>query len=280
MRGAARPAQRSGPSAVTRVPRAAPRRWKGRRASRQIGLSEDTVTIDRRHVLGKRLFDLALVPVLLVLAMPVMAGIALAILLTSGRPVLFRQQRIGRQGVPFTMYKFRTMSSGAETEQDTLRARNERQSPLFKLDTDPRVTPLGQFLRDSSLDELPQLFNVVSGRMGLVGPRPALPAECRAFPPTFQAARVQVRPGLTGPWQLWGRDEPSFTLYQELDLRYLRRCTVATDIVLLAITVPLVVRRAVRRWTGRRIPDGMGAHPPRGLTAGRSQRAAAGSQRR
>lgn len=177
----------------------------------------NTANITRRQVLGKRLFDLVLLPFVLVLTLPLMGVIALVILLTNGRPVLFRQERIGRQGVPFKMYKFRTMTLGAETKQATLETSNDRQGPLFKLDSDPRATRLGQFLRDTSLDELPRVVNIVRGSMGFVGPRPALPAECHAFPPEFQATRIQVRPGITGPWQLWGRDEPSFDLYQELD---------------------------------------------------------------
>lgn len=206
-----------------------------------------TTAVDRRHAQLKRVFDLLLLPLVVAVAIPIMLVIAVAVFVTNGRPVLFRQQRVGRHGRRFVMYKFRTMVPDAEAQQAALLALNERQGPLFKVGVDPRVTALGRFLRETSLDELPQLFNVVAGQMSLVGPRPALPHETEAFPEDFRDARARVRPGMTGPWQLWGRDDACFERYQELDLAYVSRWKIRTDLSILVATLPAVVHRAFRR---------------------------------
>lgn len=193
----------------------------------------------------KRALDLVVGSILLLLATPVLVAAAVAIRWHDGGPVLFRQQRIGRDGRPFTLYKLRTMVVDAERHLDTLLHRNERTGPLFKLEDDPRVTGVGRLLRATSLDELPQLFNVLGGSMSLVGPRPALPSEVVAFDDEL-LARLAVRPGLTGLWQIGARDNPSFELYRRFDLLYVRNWSVALDLVLIAATVRSVISRALR----------------------------------
>jgi lipopolysaccharide/colanic/teichoic acid biosynthesis glycosyltransferase len=171
---------------------------------------------------------------------------ALAIFLFDGRPILFRQQRVGRHGVPFTMFKFRTMVPDAEVRMIDLLAENERQGPLFKLTRDPRVTRIGRFLRDSSLDELPQLVNVLAGKMSLVGPRPALVSETESFSKEL-LARNGSRPGMTGLWQVEAGDDPSFVLYQHLDLYYVENWSTALDLAILVATIPTVAWRTLER---------------------------------
>jgi lipopolysaccharide/colanic/teichoic acid biosynthesis glycosyltransferase len=204
----------------------------------------------------KRLLDLVLTTVVLVVALPVMAAAAIAVLIFDGRPVLFRQERVGRDGVPFTILKFRTMVRGAERMLDELRSRNERRGPLFKLTGDPRVTGLGRLLRESSVDELPQLLNVLRGHMSLVGPRPALPAETSQFGPDLARTRQRVRPGITGLWQVRARHEPSFEAYERLDRLYVEHRTIRLDLAILVLTVPVVVGTAVRRLTHAGAPIG------------------------
>ena len=199
---------------------------------------------------GKRMFDVLGATVVLLAVLPVMAAVAILVLVTDGRPILFRQVRVGRSGRLFTILKFRTMVSGAERMLDDLRAHNERRGPLFKMAQDPRVTRLGRFLRDSSLDELPQLLNVIRGDMSLVGPRPALPRETLEFRFEHLAARHQVRPGITGLWQISARDEAGFEAYEQLDRMYVDRISPRLDLTILLRTVPVVLGGAVRRLTG------------------------------
>jgi len=194
----------------------------------------------------KRAIDILVALATLGAALPAMSLTALAILVFDGRPILFRQQRVGRNGVPFTMYKFRTMVPDAEVMMIDLLAENERQGPLFKLTRDPRVTRIGRFLRDSSLDELPQLLNVLSGKMSLVGPRPALVSETENFSEEL-LARNGARPGMTGLWQVEAGDDPSFVLYQHLDLYYVENWSTALDLAILVATIPTVAWRTVER---------------------------------
>ena len=158
--------------------------------------------------------------------------------------MLFRQRRVGRDGVEFQMLKFRSMCTDAEERLAALKlAGNDRTGPLFKLDgVDPRVTRIGRFLRASSLDELPQLLNVMRGDMSLVGPRPALASEVAEFPADLNA-RHRVRPGITGLWQVEARDNPSFEAYRRLDLFYVENWSLALDLVILLGTVEQVVAR-------------------------------------
>ncbi|HEY3239724.1 MAG TPA: exopolysaccharide biosynthesis polyprenyl glycosylphosphotransferase [Acidimicrobiia bacterium] len=197
------------------------------------------------QLLVKRVLDLVLASAVLVLAIPLLLLAALAIKLGDGGPILFRQLRVGRQGRMFTLLKFRTMVVDAEARQGALAASNQRQGPLFKLDTDPRVTRVGRFLRATSLDELPQLLNVLHGSMSLVGPRPALPEEVAHFDDDL-LDRHRVPPGVTGLWQLEARENSSFYAYRHLDLHYVENWSCALDLVVLGATLPAVMARAVR----------------------------------
>jgi exopolysaccharide biosynthesis polyprenyl glycosylphosphotransferase len=201
----------------------------------------------------KRAFDILVAGVVAVLAAPVLAVAALLIKLEDGGPVLFRQDRVGRNGVRFEILKFRTMIVDAERRKAELEARNERNGPLFKMDDrdDPRITRIGRFLRATSLDELPQLLNVLNGTMSLVGPRPALQDEVDNFPAELHA-RHQVRPGITGLWQVEARDNPSFEAYVRLDLFYVQNWSLPLDLVVLLGTVDHIVLRPLIKRMYRR----------------------------
>ncbi len=190
---------------------------------------------------AKRAFDLAVtISALLVLA-PVFTGVALLVRLTSPGPVFFRQERVGRDGEPFHMMKFRSMVVDAEELLVELEAENEGAGPLFKMKNDPRVTSVGRFIRKTSLDELPQLINVLRNEMSLVGPRPALRAEMAEWDAELYA-RLQVKPGITGMWQVSGRSGTSFAEYTRLDLYYVHNWSLLVDLSILARTVPAVVK--------------------------------------
>jgi lipopolysaccharide/colanic/teichoic acid biosynthesis glycosyltransferase len=182
--------------------------------------------------------------VALLFALPVLAIAAVAIKLNDRGPVLFRQQRLGKDGKTFMLLKLRTMQTDAESKLADLVGENERDGPLFKLDVDPRVTRPGRILRATSLDELPQLFNVLKGEMSLVGPRPPLASEYDQFDDELRQ-RQQLIPGITGLWQLEARDNPSFRAYRRLDLYYLRNWSISLDLMILLLTVYQVLIRAV-----------------------------------
>jgi len=191
-------------------------------------------------VLVKTLCDRALAAALLIVLAPAMAVIALAVAVRLGRPVLFLQRRAGFHGRPFWMLKFRTMRVGAEAELPGLRARNEMDGPVFKMTNDPRATPFGRFLRRSSLDELPQLLNVLAGQMSLVGPRPLSLAEADALSGPHRR-RLTMRPGLTCLWQVSGRNDLSFREWMALDLSYVDRWSLGLDLAILLRTIPAVL---------------------------------------
>jgi exopolysaccharide biosynthesis polyprenyl glycosylphosphotransferase len=190
----------------------------------------------------KRVSDIVLTSVGLLLISPVMLSIAAAIKLQDGGPVIFRQSRIGRDGKPFTMLKFRSMVVDAEERKLELMSSNEGRGGLFKLSRDPRVTPVGQFLRDFSLDELPQLFNVLAGSMSLVGPRPHLASEL-ALMPSEASRRSLVTPGLTGLWQVSGRSDLEGDDAIRLDLRYVENWSLSLDLQILWKTISAVLAR-------------------------------------
>ncbi|MBW8826275.1 MAG: sugar transferase [Acidobacteria bacterium] len=192
------------------------------------------------RALAKRAFDLVVATTGVVLLAPIWLVVSIRIRLDSPGPVFFRQDRIGKDGRMFQVWKFRTMVADAEGQLESLRARNEADGPLFKLRDDPRVTRFGRFLRRKSLDELPQLLNVIRGEMSLVGPRPALPGELAAWSPELRA-RLRVRPGITGMWQVHGRSDASFERYTRDDLYYVDNWSLTTDLTLLARTIPAVV---------------------------------------
>ena len=191
----------------------------------------------------KRVFDLVGASVILSLFLPVMAVIALVLKLRHPNdPIFFSQDRAGLGGKPFKIHKFRTMVVGAEAKLGELRKLSEQDGPAFKLKNDPRVTPLGKLLRKSSLDELPQLWNVIKGEMSLVGPRP-LPIEEAGKCLQWQRRRLDVTPGLTCIWQVKGRSTVSFAEWIRMDVEYIRRRTILHDLSLLLMTVPAVLLR-------------------------------------
>lgn len=190
----------------------------------------------------KRAMDLVIGLVALIVAAPCLAACALAIKLQDGGPVLFRQQRVGRNGDLFSIYKLRTMVVDAEARRHELMTLNEREGPLFKVARDPRVTRVGGLLRAANIDELPQLLNVLRGTMSLVGPRPALPDESAHFDEALQT-RTRVRPGMTGLWQVEACEHPSFAAYRRYDLFYLENWSVGLDLVIMLATLELVAFR-------------------------------------
>ncbi|MGI8457546.1 MAG: sugar transferase [Propionibacteriaceae bacterium] len=190
----------------------------------------------------KRAADITMTGLGLILAAPVLLLIAVAIKVQDGGPVIFRQSRIGRDGAPFTMYKFRTMVTNAEELKRDLIRLNESANHLFKLRRDPRITKLGGFLRQFSLDELPQLFNVLGGSMSLVGPRPHLADEIARMP-QLAHRRARVTPGVTGLWQVSGRSELNETEAVRLDLRYVENWSLSLDLLILWRTASAVLMR-------------------------------------
>jgi len=192
------------------------------------------------NVLVKRVFDLAVGVPLTLIALPVMAIVALLIKIDSPGPVLFRQTRVGLNGQTFKTIKFRSMRRGAEQEVDRLRDRNEATGPLFKIRADPRRTRVGRFLRRTSLDELPQFFNVLRGEMSLVGPRPPLPEEVDQYK-DWQKQRLVARPGMTGLWQVSGRSDLSFDEMVLLDIYYIENWSLWMDLKIMLRTAPKVL---------------------------------------
>lgn len=191
---------------------------------------------------AKRTLDIVLSLVALAVALPVLLLLALAVSTTSRGPILFKQERVGRGGKAIVVYKFRSMVVGAESLLEDLAALNEvREGPLFKVRRDPRVTRVGHWMRRFSLDELPQLINVLEGSMSLVGPRPALPAEVAQYTPE-EHRRLWVKPGLTGLWQVSGRSDLPWDEGIRLDLSYVEQASMAMDLRILARTVPAVIR--------------------------------------
>ena len=191
--------------------------------------------------LAKQAIDFAGALAMLVLLSPVLLLCALLVKITSPGPILFRQKRSGINGRPFTMYKFRSMGTNAEQRKHELAAMNEMGGPVFKVANDPRITPIGRFLRRFSLDELPQLFNVLKGAMSLVGPRPLPVDETRHFDDLAHRRRLSVKPGLTCLWQISGRNEINeFSDWVRLDLEYIDNWSLWLDIKILFRTIPVV----------------------------------------
>jgi exopolysaccharide biosynthesis polyprenyl glycosylphosphotransferase len=203
-------------------------------------LAYDRREADALSILVKGALDRTAAAVALVLLAPVLVLLAALVKLTSRGPVLFMQERGGLNGRPFRMLKFRTMRVGAEQERESLLALNQMDGPVFKIDNDPRVTRFGGFLRRSSLDELPQLFNVLLGHMSLVGPRPLPVGETRGLHGPFRR-RLSVRPGLTCLWQIRGRNDLSFQEWMALDLQYVDGWSLGLDLAILLRTVPALL---------------------------------------
>lgn len=201
----------------------------------------------------KRLLDIVGSVAGLVLLSPILLAVALAIKATSRGPVLFKQTRIGKNGKPFTFLKLRSMTHDADhklhrehvkrlIQEDGPKQHNQGQAPWFKIEQDPRVTPIGQFLRKTSIDELPQLFNVLRGDMSLVGPRPAIPYEVELYNDWHLRRLVNVKPGITGLWQADGRGAVTFDDMVRLDLEYVRRASILLDIKIIAKTILVVLK--------------------------------------
>jgi exopolysaccharide biosynthesis polyprenyl glycosylphosphotransferase len=203
-----------------------------------IGVKE--VSISGLNQVVKRSIDLVFAGLALVSGAPLMALLALMIKLESPGPVLFRQERVGRNGRCFTVYKFRSMVEGAEEQQEALQELNEADGPLFKIRDDPRMTHVGKLLRKFSLDELPQLYNVLRGEMSLIGPRPPLPAEVKQYQ-EWHKRRLEVAPGLTGLSQISGRSQLTFDETALLDIYYIENWSLGLDTKILLQTIPRVI---------------------------------------
>lgn len=188
----------------------------------------------------KRLFDIVSSALALWVLLPLLGTVAALIKLTSKGPVLFKQTRVGLNGRPFHMLKFRTMVVNAEELKASLAAQNEMDGPVFKMKHDPRITRIGRFLRKFSIDELPQLINVLRGDMSVVGPRPPVPSEVAKYE-AWQRRRLSVRPGLTCIWQVSGRNQISFEQWMYMDMQYIDHWSFSKDIKLIFKTVPVVL---------------------------------------
>ena len=197
--------------------------------------------IERRpYDVAKRFFDIVLSLCGLVILSPLFLITAVAIRLDSKGPAFYSQKRIGKNGKPFKMYKFRSMCVDAEQQLERLAALNERDGPTFKITHDPRVTRVGRFIRKTCIDEPPQLINILRGEMSLVGPRPPLPNEVAVYTP-YQMRRLGVTPGLTCFWQATKGEDTTFEEWVEMDLKYIRERSLKTDIKILFLTVRVVL---------------------------------------
>lgn len=184
----------------------------------------------------KRLIDIIASSLGVIALSPLFLVVAILIKKESEGPVIFSQDRIGKDGVSFKMYKFRSMVQNAEELKEKLKEQNEMSGPMFKMKEDPRVTRVGKFIRKTSIDELPQLINVLKGDMSLVGPRPSLPKEVKEFEP-WMKERLNVKPGLTCYWQVSGRNNIDFEDWMKLDIKYVRERNTLTDLKLIFKTV-------------------------------------------
>jgi exopolysaccharide biosynthesis polyprenyl glycosylphosphotransferase len=200
------------------------------------------IELGRGSMAVKRVFDLVVGGLIFLLVLPILAIVALAIKLDSRGPVFFRQERMGRGSKPFFIYKFRSMYVGADKERLALAAQNEYSGPMFKMKRDPRITRIGGWLRRWSVDELPQILNVMKGDMSLVGPRPLWieeAAQCRGW----TQKRLDITPGITGLWQVLGRSEIPFDEMVKLDYMYVTGWSLSWDLKLLLQTIPAVVQK-------------------------------------
>ncbi len=211
-------------------------------------LGEQMITMVRPQPISggpaavKRLMDVVVSALAIVVLSPVLVIVAILVKLTSPGPVLFVQDRVGLNKKLIGVYKFRTMVVDAEERQAAIEHLNEASGPVFKIDNDPRITPIGSFLRKFSIDELPQLFNVLQGDMSLVGPRPLTQRDYEGFNKDWYRRRVSVQPGITGLWQVNGRDQSSFDNWVKLDLEYIDQWSLGLDTKIMFMTIPAVLR--------------------------------------
>jgi exopolysaccharide biosynthesis polyprenyl glycosylphosphotransferase len=205
-------------------------------------ITHSTGSVEGWGAIAKRVFDFAISSILIVWLSPVLIGVAILIKLGSPGPILFIQKRLGLNKRQFNMVKFRTMVVGAEKRMRDVEHLNEVSGPVFKMKHDPRITPLGAFLRKTSIDELPQLFNVFKGEMSLVGPRPLPVRDYEGFNEDWQRRRFSVKPGMTCLWQVHGRSSISFEKWMELDLQYIDGWSLWLDFRILMLTIPAVFK--------------------------------------
>jgi len=203
---------------------------------------EFSVSGGRIYCATKRLFDLTVALAGLALLLPLLPAVVVLIKLDSPGSIFFRQKRVGQGGRLFTCYKFRSMVQDAEALKPHLAELNEATGPAFKIREDPRITAIGAFLRRSSLDEVPQLFNVLLGQMSIIGPRPQIPTEVELYEP-WHCRRLEVKPGITCLWQVSGRSHIGFDEWMRLDLEYVRTRGWRTDLKILLRTLPAVIAR-------------------------------------
>lgn len=199
-------------------------------------ISESSADYNLLYKVSKRALDVFASLLGLILLSPILFIVVVMIKLDSKGPVIFKQKRVGLNGKEFYMYKFRSMVVNAEELKEKLAAQNEMSGPMFKMKEDPRVTRVGKFIRKTSLDELPQLINVIKGDMSLVGPRPSLPNEVKEFEP-WMLKRLDVKPGLTCFWQVSGRNDIDFEDWMKLDIKYVNEKSFFLDIKLILKTV-------------------------------------------
>lgn len=181
---------------------------------------------------AKRILDFIASLCALLILSPVLLIVSILIATTSKGPVIFKQDRVGKNGVIFKMYKFRSMVANAEELKAQLEKDNEMNGPMFKIKNDPRITKVGRFIRKTSIDEIPQLINVLKGEMSLVGPRPSLPSEVKEFEP-WMLERLTILPGLTCYWQVMGRNDIEFNEWMKLDIKYVRERNFWLDLKLI-----------------------------------------------
>ncbi len=204
------------------------------------GATSGLLAATRAELAAKRVMDVLLSSLLLMGLLPLLVLTVLAVAVTSRGPVLYVQERLGAHARPFRFFKFRSMYRDAEDQQPALADHNECSGPVFKIRTDPRVTPVGRYLRRFSIDETPQLINVLRGEMSLVGPRPPLPQEYALYEP-WQRDRLAVKPGLTCLWQVSGRSDVDFARWVEMDLDYIEGWSLWLDVKILLRTIPAVL---------------------------------------
>jgi exopolysaccharide biosynthesis polyprenyl glycosylphosphotransferase len=210
--------------------------------SRDIEMRDWNVNRPPAYAATKRAFDLIMGTLILILLIPMLPFIAIMIKLDTRGPVFYKQDRVGEDGKIFKFYKFRSMIHEADKRKDVLTELNEQDGPVFKIRSDPRITSVGRFLRRSSLDEIPQIFNVLKGDMSIVGPRPPLPEEVTSYQP-WHMGRLAVKPGITCLWQISGRSRIGFNEWMRLDMEYITTRSFRTDLLIFLKTIPAVIAR-------------------------------------
>lgn len=201
----------------------------------QNSISNEQVEERRIYEFAKRTVDVICSFIGLIILMPLLITIAILIRVESEGPIFFTQNRVGKNGIIFKMYKFRSMVVNAEELKEKLASKNERIGPMFKIKEDPRVTKIGRLIRKTSIDELPQLVNILKGDMSIVGPRPSLPDEVEQFE-DWMLKRLDVKPGLTCYWQVFGRNDIEFAEWMKLDVKYVDERNIFIDIKLILKT--------------------------------------------